>query len=163
MYRITTSIALITLLIGIGIGYTLPNTTTIKKSLSHKNHDQHDTHSHSEDIHNHDQKEASKPYPSVDLTVHKDPQGGWNAHISVDNFTFTPNNVNKKDVPGEGHAHIYVNGKKVNRVYGEWYHLNELKPGIHDISVRLSSNDHKELTQNGEVISDVEIIRISNK
>ena len=112
-------------------------------------------HTHGEDGHMmHEQMEAPAPIPSVDLIVHKDEKDGWNTQILLENFRFAPEHVSFQHIPGEGHAHIYVDGEKLNRVYGEWYHINGLMSGMHEISVRLSTNDHKELTRNGELIMD---------
>ena len=50
--------------------------------------------------------------PKVMIHASRDPQGGWNLHLMTENFTFTPENAGKEDIVGEGHAHLYVNGKK---------------------------------------------------
>lgn len=102
--------------------------------------------------HKHEQIEAEIPAPVIDLDVTQDPLGSWNAKISFANFTLSPENVGKADITGQGHAHIYIDGEKINRVYGEWYHLGELPEGEHVISVTLSTNSHKELTKDGLLI-----------
>lgn len=99
-----------------------------------------------------------EPVPTVDLVVHEDPKGGYNAQILVTNFRFAPENVSTAHVSGEGHAHIYVDGVKINRVYGQWYHLGKLEEGTHEILVNLSGNDHSELLSDGEHIEDAETI-----
>ena len=43
---------------------------------------------------------------------------------------FAPENVNQADVDGQGHAHIYVDGEKVSRVYGERFHLTGWRRAI---------------------------------
>jgi hypothetical protein len=55
----------------------------------------------------------------------------------------------------QGHAHIYVNGVKVSRVYSKWYYLSSafLKPGENNVSVTLNANDHSEWAINGTSIS----------
>ena len=40
------------------------------------------------------------------------------------------------------------------RLYSEWYHLGKLAGGNHTVRVSLSSNDHRDLTYNGNVIAD---------
>ena len=60
---------------------------------------------------------------SVQVTAEVDPIDGINVNIVPSGFVFAPENVNQADVDGEGHAHIYVDGEKVSRVYGERFHL----------------------------------------
>jgi hypothetical protein len=52
---------------------------------------------------------------------------------------------------GEGHAHLFVNGKKVARVYGDWVHLNVGK-GTNQVKVNLTTNSHKDYFYNGKAI-----------
>ena len=44
----------------------------------------------------------------------------------------------------EGHAHLYVNGVKVARMYSPWHHLSTrlLREGINRLEVEFSTNDH---------------------
>lgn len=91
--------------------------------------------------------------PSVDIEVVKDVQSGWNVHLDVKNFKFTPRNVNLAHVPNEGHAHLYVDGVKLTRLYASSYHLAALPQGEHVVSVSLNANDHSELVLQGTPIS----------
>lgn len=52
----------------------------------------------------------------------------------------------------EGHAHIYLNGEKLTRVYSEWYYIPSLPPGEHTLTVGLNANGHEALMCNGEPI-----------
>jgi hypothetical protein len=52
-----------------------------------------------------------------------------------------------------GHGHLYVNGMKIARLYGSYFHIPDLPPGEHEISVSLSSNDHSYYTINGKRIA----------
>jgi hypothetical protein len=91
--------------------------------------------------------------PSVDLEVIQNPNSSYNAKITLDNIFFAPDKVGTTHVEGEGHAHIYVDGEKVSRVYGEWFYLGNLNPGERTVMVTLSTNDHRELEKDGELIS----------
>jgi nitrous oxide reductase accessory protein NosL len=95
--------------------------------------------------------EAKKP--EIVLSVTADAVAGWNIHIAVSNFSFTPEKVNQamSEQP-EGHAHIYVDGYKIARLYSQWYHLKPLTPGPHTIRVGLNSNDHSNLSYNGTLL-----------
>lgn len=81
--------------------------------------------------------------PSVVIHAKKDLVGGWNLHFEVTNFKFTPQKVGLEDIMNEGHAHLYVNGVKVARVYSEWFHLS-LPKGENKIRVSLNTNGHKD-------------------
>ncbi len=81
--------------------------------------------------------------PSVMLHASQDANGGWNLHLMTSNFIFTPENAGSGDVLGEGHAHLYVNGKKVARVYSNWFHL-ALPKGKAKVKVSLNTNSHKD-------------------
>ena len=99
--------------------------------------------------------------PSVGLTVFEDPKAGWNLQVAVDNFTITPENASTEHVDGEGHMHIYVDGEKLTRLYGEWWHLNGLTEGDHEVMVELSANDHRAYTLGGEPIVAMATISVS--
>ncbi|MBP5975201.1 hypothetical protein HW132_21295 [Brasilonema sp. CT11] len=104
-----------------------------------------------------------QPVPSVDLVVHQDTKKGWNLEVKVTNFRFAPENVNTTAKPGEGHAHLSVNGQKLTRLYGNWYYLENLPPGKNRITVSLNTNTHEALIFNGKLIQDTEIIDIPTK
>lgn len=95
--------------------------------------------------------------PSVMVHATKDPQGGWNIHLMTENFKFTPESAGANDVIGEGHAHLYINGKKSARVYGNWFHTNLVK-GANKLRVTLNTNSHKEYYLNGKPVEhEIEI------
>jgi hypothetical protein len=100
--------------------------------------------------------------PSLDFTITEDSVGGYNVHILVENFRFAPEHVNASHRDGEGHAHIYVNGEKIARVYGEWFHLSSLPPGDTEVMVTLNANDHGHLAVEGEPLSTVKVVSVPN-
>ena len=89
---------------------------------------------------------------SVDVTAEVDPIDGINVRITPTGFVFAPEKVNQADVDGEGHAHIYVDGEKVGRAYGEWFHLKGVAPGRHEIRVTLQTNGHSEYVVGGQPV-----------
>jgi copper(I)-binding protein len=93
--------------------------------------------------------------PSLSLTAEPDAVGGWNLHVMAENFRFAPENVNGAYQTGEGHAHLYVDGKKIARLYGPWYHLGTLTPGRHELKVTLNANDHRPLAVDGAPVATV--------
>ena len=82
--------------------------------------------------------------PTIDVQLHSDPAGGWNIRVLTSNFRFSPEHVSQAHVSGEGHAHAYLNGVKIARLYSEWMQLPSVESGD-VVTVGLYSNDHKTL------------------
>jgi len=92
--------------------------------------------------------------PTVTLHVTEDRMSGWNLRVETENFTFAPESVGLPHEPGEGHAHLYINGRKADRIYAGWHHLDYLPVGEHTLRVTLNANTHEEYALDGTVISD---------
>jgi len=142
----------LTLVIGVLIGMSIGGQSSDNKEMVDM--DDMDMSDHS---HNVKEFEGSL-IPEIDITVHDDLKVGWNVEIKTKNFKFAPENASTEDIVGEGHSHIYINGKKISRVYGSWYYLGELPKGENVVTVGLSTNDHGELVLDGEPIADSEIV-----
>ncbi len=110
-----------------------------------------------EHAHAHSAIEVSADHaPRVtEVKVLKDPVGGYNLFVSTENFEFAPDLVNLVHADGKGHAHIYVDGVKIARIYGPAYHIETLTPGERKIEVTLNANDHREFAVNGTKIAGV--------
>lgn len=91
--------------------------------------------------------------PKLEVTVVPDPVQGYNLNLAVEHFTFTPTAAGFEHVPGEGHAHVYVNGDKLGRLYGEWMHIASLPQGEVEIAVTLNSNNHSQLAVAGKPVA----------
>ncbi|NEC63327.1 hypothetical protein G3I41_01515 [Streptomyces sp. SID9727] len=61
--------------------------------------------------------------PEVELAVRPDSEDGWNVHLIVRNFRFTPDSVGGGALAGRGHARLFLDGHPLARVYGAWFHL----------------------------------------
>lgn len=109
-----------------------------------------DGHAHSHDTY---YSVSTEQAPTVSFDISPDPLGGFNVHIQTQRFTWAPEHVNGAPVLGEGHAHIYVDGEKINRVYGPWYKLPSLAPGEHVVRVTLNANDHSVYAVNGHPVA----------
>lgn len=83
--------------------------------------------------------------PNVEIALTQDPMAGWNLHVIPRNFRFAPENASAADKPGEGHAHVYINGEKLARLYGNWMHIPDLPKGEVEVSVSLNANSHSPL------------------
>jgi hypothetical protein len=93
-----------------------------------------------------------KAVPTVDLEVFPDEMGGWNVQVKTSNFQFAPENLDKSSLPSEGHAHLYLNNKKLTRLYGNWHYLGNLPAGFHSVMVTLNTNRHEDLFHKGKRI-----------
>jgi hypothetical protein len=97
---------------------------------------------------------TGKP-PSVRLEVTADPDSGWNVHLITANFRFAPERAGGEVRTGEGHAHLYVDGAKVARVYGPWHHLpaDPVPAGKHTLKAELNANDHGPWVVDGKPVA----------
>ena len=91
--------------------------------------------------------------PTLHTEIYADPVGGWNLNVKTSNFTFDAAAAGRDNVEGNGHAHVYVNGMKLGRIYGDWHHIASLPKGQHEISVSLYANDHRGLALGGAKIT----------
>jgi hypothetical protein len=114
------------------------------------------------DEHDHDSLEipAGQPVPTVTLVAHPDAQTGWNLEVQTTNFRFAPERVNQPGSPAEGHAHLYIDGEKVTRLYGNWHYLGSLPSGRHEITVSLNTNEHQTLMHNREPVQATTTVEV---
>lgn len=102
--------------------------------------------------------------PTASLEIEKDPTGGFNVHVVTTNFTWRPDMASMKYVPGEGHAHVFLEGRKIMRIYNEWFHLNTYqfatKAGEQLLSIEFVGNDHAPYTIQGVPIGDQRIVDV---
>lgn len=130
------------------------------KSHSHDDETMDTDHSHGEDTdmqaHDMEMVSPTAPVPTVRVEAVGDTKDGYNVEIVTTNFAFTPETVNEEVVQNTGHAHIYVNGEKIARVYSNWFHLSgELfADGENEIMVTLNANNHGEWAIDGTSITN---------
>jgi|APGre2960657505_1045072.scaffolds.fasta_scaffold15047_3 hypothetical protein len=102
--------------------------------------------------------------PKAILELQKDPTGGFNVHVVTSNFVWRPEQASKKHVVGEGHAHVYLDGRKIMRIYNEWFHLNTFqfstRAGEQLLSIEFVGNDHAPYTLQGNPIGSEQIINV---
>lgn len=104
--------------------------------------------------------------PTLTAKAHPDTMGGWNLELITTNFTFAPEHVGTTVLPSEGHAHLYIDGVKIGRIYGPWYNLPPTLfkgAGDHEIRVTLNANDHSDLESNGAVIQSIVRVTTSSQ
>jgi hypothetical protein len=118
-------------------------------------HGEHESHGHSSI-----EVDATQPIPQVSIAIVADSASGWNLEITTTNFEFSGATVGQANSPNQGHAHLYANGEKIARVYGNWYHIPQLPSGEVTLEVVLNSNQHQALTYNGTPIAAAEVVTI---
>lgn len=155
------SLFAIGLVFGGGIGFA----TAAGMGASFDGHDHDDPAQHQGTHHgamNHDNpvEVSSATPPTVAIAVNPDPMAGYNLHVMTDNFSFSPQNASGDNVTGQGHAHVYINGKKLGRLYGNWMHIDALPKGTVEIEVTLNANDHSPLAVNGVLVSATQTLNV---
>lgn len=97
---------------------------------------------------------------SVAITAEPDAQGGVDVQIATEGFQFAPDSVDQPHTPGAGHAHIYVDGVKLGRVFEADYHIDPLSPGQREIRVSLNTNDHSDLVYGGAKVESTVTVTV---
>ncbi len=90
---------------------------------------------------------------SVGISVAKDPMKGYNLRVRTRAFRWAPQHASQQHKSGEGHAHLFVDGEKITRLYGAWYYLGSLKPGKRVVKVTLNGNDHGDYVKSGKPVA----------
>lgn len=106
---------------------------------------------------------ASHAAPSgmtVTATVKRDMMKGHNLFVTTKGFTFAPQHASSKHVQGEGHAHIYVDGKKLTRLYGNAFYLGDLASGTRKVKVTLNGNDHGDYVRGGKAVASTVTVKV---
>lgn len=101
--------------------------------------------------------------PTIEVVATEDPVSGWNIQLITTDFAFAPQRAGREFVLGEGHGHLYVDGQKRDRLYGSWYHLDNLAPGDHRIEVTLNGNNHAVYQSGGRSVSDETNVRVDEQ
>ena len=99
--------------------------------------------------------------PSVSIaSINGDAVNGYDLTLATSNFSFVFFDPMGLHVPGEGHAHLYIDGIKQGRMYAPTTTLPSMIPGNHTIEVRLSTNNHLEYQSVGIPISDSQGLQV---
>ncbi len=139
---------LVGVIIGLGAGHALFNT---EKSTEPSTVDASSMQAHGAMSHAMLEIDKTKPIPNVSIDVMPDSKDGYNIHVTTRNYSFTPESAGDAPIANTGHAHLFVNGTKVARVYGEWIYVGPelFREGTNVIQVTLNANDHSEWAIDG--------------
>lgn len=106
------------------------------------------------------------PAPALDLQLTADVMSGYNLHLNTRNFVLEPppQQMNMRQMMSasrdaqsgvlSGHAHLYVNGRKIQRLYAADVHLpgHLFDDGVNQITVTLNNHGHMDLVQDDQQI-----------
>ena len=96
-------------------------------------------------------------HPRLSMTIHKDPMSGYNLELALKHYNLVPPPYHIQSMGElmaattgedgktvEGHAHLYVNGEKIQRVYSKYLHLpgKLFRKGVNEITVTLNNHGH---------------------
>lgn len=136
-------------------------------SIAHEHHDDsHESHSSHESGGHSMHKDYILPDGAMipEVTLYSElSDSGLSLRVMTEHFTFTPDKEGGMPVAGEGHAHLYINGEKITRIYDEWTFvpIKYLPKHFDEIVVSLSNNDHSEYhLSSGEAISAKQKVNI---
>ena len=115
----------------------------------------------STEIHQHKLRDigADTPVPKIELTAFRDTMDGVNIHIEVENYMLGSPDLAPKEIKSKegflyGHAHVFINGIKRQRLYGTDIHIPKswLKKGVNQVAISLNSHQHENWTYNKQNI-----------
>ena len=99
---------------------------------------------------------SAKPSPKLRITA---PDGiseaGFHLKLEVEDFSFVLAPDGTQHIQNEGHAHVYLNGLKLGRLYEKNFALGAIPPDKYELKIALNTNDHRPYVNNGEAISQV--------
>lgn len=137
-------------IVSMALGFLLGKYILNKPSIDH-NMTNMQEHTQGEAMHSHNDAhlhvKANFPEPTVKVEAFKDTMGGYNIKTTTTNFNWVPEKAGQNVdsfASTEGHAHVFVNGKKFGRLYGEWMYLKGeyFQKGENEIVITLNGNNH---------------------
>lgn len=103
--------------------------------------------------------------PTSALKIQKDPTGGFNVQVVTSNFVWRPEMASMQHVAGEGHAHVFLDGRKIMRIYNPWFHLNTYqfatRSGEQLLSIEFVGNDHAAYTIEGLPVGTEQVVDVA--
>jgi copper(I)-binding protein len=107
---------------------------------------------------NHSRSRGVSVTPSPKLSVSA-PNGvsksGFDIKLEVEDFSFVLAPNDAQHIPNEGHAHVYLNGLKLGRLYNSAFTLGAVPANEYELRVTLNSNDHRPYLTEGSAVQEV--------
>lgn len=111
------------------------------------------TETKTEHVHDKQMNMPAAQAPTLALVLKDGDAGGFVLMLDTTRFRFAKEHADGPHVAGEGHAHLYVDGKKIGRIYAPRYELKPLAAGVHEIEVGLYSNNHMAYAADGKPVA----------
>ncbi|MFD8231917.1 hypothetical protein ACFV20_08480 [Streptomyces sp. NPDC059696] len=118
-----------------------------------------------------DRDQDGRPYrevgpedaPGVGIEVQPDAAGGWDVHLTLRNFRFSPDGAAARPVAGRGLARLFVDDRPVARLRTPAHRLDtRLVPrGTHRVTARLYADDGTVWAVEGEPVESTADITAS--
>ncbi len=88
--------------------------------------------------------------------------GIWTVSLTTENFEFYKPEPggDVPDADGQGHAHLYLNGLKLGRMYAPTAQINSLPAGQYTVEVALNSNTHAPYMADGQPVAAQAMIEV---
>ncbi|QMU59843.1 MAG: copper chaperone PCu(A)C [Boseongicola sp.] len=98
---------------------------------------------------------SETPAPSVGLTLPNNIGGeGFDLTVDIQGLSLIETPDGTPHFTGQGHAHVYLNGLKLGRLYDETYAIGALPKGTYTLRVSLNANNHMPYMDGDTPISD---------
>ncbi|MBU2885486.1 hypothetical protein KO507_06905 [Gilvimarinus agarilyticus] len=109
------------------------------------------------EVHDHKSRDIENmPIPKIEIALARDAMDGVNLHVELQNYNMgSPSNAGAQNNQWlSGHAHLFINGVKQQRLYATDVHIpaHWLKPGVNQIAVSLNSHQHENWTHSAKTI-----------
>jgi len=89
------------------------------------------------------------PAPQLSIAI-----DGQTLRVTTENFTMVRTEDMADHVPGEGHAHLYLNGLKLARLYDSAFEIGDLPSGDYTLRVSLNTHDHRPYLSGSTPVSE---------
>lgn len=94
----------------------------------------------------------SELLPTASLSVSGGVNIGWMLKIRTTGFAFSPESINQLHRPGEGSASLFIDGKRVTKIFGPYFELPDLSPGPHRLFVGFVTNNGMDMVTEGRPV-----------
>ncbi|MDG9718112.1 hypothetical protein [Streptomyces sp. DH24] len=99
--------------------------------------------------------------PRIGIEVQPEDDGSWDVRLRLRDFRLSPPGERARAVPGQGLAHLYVDGRLVTRLHTREHRLPAVPRGTHHVTARLYADDGTVWAVDGEPVESTAAITVS--
>ncbi len=100
--------------------------------------------------------------PAMRLSLHPSAEGGWALDLDIAKVMLAQSPLEARDLPGQAHAHLYVDGMYHADFSARTLLLPPLAQGAHEIAVILTTTDHRAFVRDGIVLVERVALRVND-